>query len=141
MLNFLECMRTGKDPVCPVEVGHRANTLCVLTHIAMKLGRKLSWDPISEAFIQDDEANRLLDYPHREPWTAGNADRPVGVAGWAAWWPKTHDFVANYPYGYTLWCQWQAGGEKKVIPAAIYPDWVATGNYTVAPWVNATWYT
>jgi predicted dehydrogenase len=42
---------------------------CILTHIAMKLGRKLRWDPQAERFIDDDEANGRLDYPHREPWT------------------------------------------------------------------------
>jgi myo-inositol 2-dehydrogenase/D-chiro-inositol 1-dehydrogenase len=68
MKNFLECMRSRKDPVAPVEVGHRSNTICVLAHIAMKLGRKLRWDPGAERFIDDDEANKWLDYPHREPW-------------------------------------------------------------------------
>lgn len=69
MKNFLECMRSRQDPVAPVEVGHRSNTICVLAHIAMKLGRKLRWDPQAEGFLDDDEANRWLDYPHREPWT------------------------------------------------------------------------
>ena len=69
MKNFLECMHNRKDPVAPVEVGHRSNTICVLTHIAMKLGRKLRWNPQAERFIKDDEANRLLDYPHHKPWT------------------------------------------------------------------------
>jgi predicted dehydrogenase len=69
MKNFLECMRTRKEPVAPVEVGHRSNTICILAHIAMKLQRKLRWDPQSERFIDDDEANSRLDYPHREPWT------------------------------------------------------------------------
>jgi hypothetical protein len=69
MKNFLECMRSRQDPVAPVEAGHRSNTICVLTHIAMKLGRKLRWDPKAERFLGDDEANTWLDYPHREPWT------------------------------------------------------------------------
>jgi myo-inositol 2-dehydrogenase/D-chiro-inositol 1-dehydrogenase len=69
MKDFLECMRSRKDPVAPVEVGHRSNTICVMTHIAMKLGRKLRWDPEAERFIDDEEANRWLDYPHRKPWT------------------------------------------------------------------------
>jgi myo-inositol 2-dehydrogenase/D-chiro-inositol 1-dehydrogenase len=69
MKNFLACMRSRKDPVAPVEVGHRSNTVCVMTHIAMKLGRKLEWDPETERFIDDEEANRWLDYSHREPWT------------------------------------------------------------------------
>lgn len=68
MANFLECMRTRKDPAAPVEAGHRANTLCCITHIAMKLGRKLKWDPAKEQFIGDDEANKRLDYEHRDPW-------------------------------------------------------------------------
>jgi len=68
MKNFLECMRTRKEPAAPVEVGHRSNTVCVMTHIAMKLGRMLKWDPQKERFIGDDEANEWLDYPHREPW-------------------------------------------------------------------------
>lgn len=69
MLNFLECVRSRKDPVAPVEVGHRSNSICILAHIAMKTGRTLKWDPKAEKFVGDDEANRLLDYPHREPWT------------------------------------------------------------------------
>jgi len=69
MKNFLECMRTRKEPVAPVEVGHRSNTICILAHIAMNLGRKLRWDPQAERFLDDDEADSRLDYPHREPWT------------------------------------------------------------------------
>lgn len=69
MADFLRCAREGIDPACPVEVGHRSNTVCVLMHIAMKLGRRLKWDPVAERFSGDEEANALLDYPHREPWT------------------------------------------------------------------------
>jgi myo-inositol 2-dehydrogenase/D-chiro-inositol 1-dehydrogenase len=69
MKNFLECMKTRKDPCAPVEIGHRSNSLCVITHIAMKLGRKLKWDPESERFIDDEKANSWLDYAHRSPWT------------------------------------------------------------------------
>lgn len=68
MKNFLECLRSRQDPAAPVEVGHRSNSLCIITHIAMKLGRKLRWDPDQEKFIGDEEANRLLDYPRRKPW-------------------------------------------------------------------------
>jgi hypothetical protein len=69
MTNFFECMRNRKDPVAPVEVGHRSNTICLITHAAMKLGRKLNWDPKTERFKDDEEANGMLDYKHREPWT------------------------------------------------------------------------
>ncbi len=69
MRNFLECIRSRKEPAAPVEVGHRSNSIGVLAHIAMKLGRKLRWDPQAERFIGDDEANGWLDLPHRAPWT------------------------------------------------------------------------
>lgn len=68
MRNFLEAVRSRKAPAAPVEAGHRSNTICVMTHIAMKLGRRLAWDPAAERFVGDDEANRRLDYPHRKPW-------------------------------------------------------------------------
>jgi len=66
--NFLECMRSRQEPICPVEVGHRSNTVCVITHIAMKLDRKLRWDPVAERFTGDDEANMMLDFDRRAPW-------------------------------------------------------------------------
>ena len=68
MQDFLLSLRAKQDPICPVEVGHRSNTVCVIHHIAMKLGRELQWDPKAEKFINDDAANQLLDFPHREPW-------------------------------------------------------------------------
>jgi len=66
--NFLECVRSRKEPICPVEVGHRSNSLCVITDIAMKLDRKLKWDPVKEIFPGDDEANAMLSRPRRGPW-------------------------------------------------------------------------
>ena len=69
MLNFLESMRKHEDPIAPVEAGHRSNSVCVLHHIAMKLGRKLKWDPKAEQFINDAAANKMLDYSHRKPYT------------------------------------------------------------------------
>ncbi|MCA8963977.1 MAG: Gfo/Idh/MocA family oxidoreductase [Planctomycetes bacterium] len=67
--NWLECVRSKQEPICPVEVGHRSNTICVITDIAMRTGRKLQWDPKAEKFVGDDAANALLDYEHRAPWT------------------------------------------------------------------------
>jgi predicted dehydrogenase len=68
--DWLQAMRTRKDPISTVEIGHRSNTVCVLHHISMKLnGRKLKWDPIKEQIIGDPEANAMLDFEHRKPWT------------------------------------------------------------------------
>ena len=55
--NWLECIRTRQQPIAPVEVAHRACSACLLHHIAMKLPRPLQWDPVSERFRNDDEAN------------------------------------------------------------------------------------
>lgn len=66
--NFLECARSGEEPIAPVEVGHRSNTVCIATDIAMQLGRPLTWDPKTELFTDDDEANSRLDYKHRKGW-------------------------------------------------------------------------
>ncbi|VGO22637.1 hypothetical protein SCARR_04722 [Pontiella sulfatireligans] len=68
--DWLQAMRSRKDPVSTVEIGHRSNTICVLHHISMKLdGRKLKWDPVKEQIIGDPEANAMLDFEHRAPWT------------------------------------------------------------------------
>ncbi|MBL7140713.1 MAG: Gfo/Idh/MocA family oxidoreductase [Planctomycetes bacterium] len=68
MDNFLECVRTRREPAAPVEVGHRAATVCHLCVIAMRLGRKVRWDPAAERFIDDPEADRLMDRAMRSPW-------------------------------------------------------------------------
>jgi predicted dehydrogenase len=66
--NWLECVRTRKQPIAPVEVAHRACSACLLHHIAMKIHRKLYWDPLKERFENDDEANALLSRPQRPPY-------------------------------------------------------------------------
>ena len=66
--NWLECIRTRSLNIAPAEVAHRACTACLLQHIAMKLGRKLHWDPRTERFRNDDEANSMLSRPQRAPY-------------------------------------------------------------------------
>jgi len=66
--NFLECIRSRSEPVAPVEIGHRSNTICILGYIAMLLGRKLKWDTERERFVNDAQANQLLSRPMRSPW-------------------------------------------------------------------------
>jgi len=68
MRDFLEAVRNRRDPIAPVETGHRSNSICVLVHLAMTLKRRLKWDPKTETFPRDAEAARRLDYPHRHPW-------------------------------------------------------------------------
>jgi predicted dehydrogenase len=66
--NWLESVRSRKPPLCPAEVGHRSTSACLVSHIGMKLKRKLQWDPLRERFHNDDEANSLLARPQRWPW-------------------------------------------------------------------------
>ncbi|MDR3229051.1 MAG: Gfo/Idh/MocA family oxidoreductase [Puniceicoccales bacterium] len=66
--NWLECIKTRKAPISPVEAGHRACTVCLITHIAMRLRRRLEWDPAIERFKNDDEANKLLRREQRKPY-------------------------------------------------------------------------
>jgi len=66
--NFLECIKSRAETIAPVEVGHRSCTVCLLGEIAMRLGRKLKWDPEHERFINDDQANRMISRPMRSPW-------------------------------------------------------------------------
>lgn len=66
--NFIECIRSRKEPMACAETGHRTATLCHLNNIAMRLGRKLRWDPDKEHFIGDDAANDLITPKMRAPW-------------------------------------------------------------------------
>ena len=67
--DFLDCVKSRKDPYFPVDIGHRVSTVCHLGNTAVKLSRKLKWDPNQEVFPGDDEANRMLSRPMRSPWT------------------------------------------------------------------------
>lgn len=66
--NWLDCIKCRKDPVAPVEVGHRSITICHLAGIARELGRKLRWNPDRELFVGDAKANGLLDRKRRAGW-------------------------------------------------------------------------
>ncbi|MCX7043870.1 MAG: Gfo/Idh/MocA family oxidoreductase [Candidatus Sumerlaeota bacterium] len=66
--NWKQCIRTRRETICTAETGCRTVTVCHLGNIAYQLGRQLKWDPEKEVFIGDDEANRLLRRPMREPW-------------------------------------------------------------------------
>jgi predicted dehydrogenase len=66
--NWLDCVRTRKQPIAPVEVAHRSCSACLLHHIAMKAKRTLYWDPEKERFRNDDAANAMLSRPQRKPY-------------------------------------------------------------------------
>jgi predicted dehydrogenase len=66
--NFLDCIKTRERPICDVEVGHRSITVCHLGNIAIRSGRVLEWDPVTERITNDPELNRWLHRPYRAPW-------------------------------------------------------------------------
>ncbi len=68
--NFLEAIRTGRPTISPMEAAVRGETVCQQADIAMRLRRKLRWDPEKERFIDDEAANRMLSRPMRSPWKA-----------------------------------------------------------------------
>lgn len=69
--NFLDCVRTRKQPICTAEIGHRSASVCHLGNAAMRLGRTIKWDPQAETFGNDTEANSYIGRPMREPWKLG----------------------------------------------------------------------
>jgi predicted dehydrogenase len=68
MGHFMEAIRTRKTPITDVEIGHRSASLCHLGVIAMRLGRKLTWDPVNEHFEGDTQAAGMLSREMRPPY-------------------------------------------------------------------------
>lgn len=66
--DFLECVRTRAATVAPVEPAHSSIAVAHLGTIAMRLGRRLRWDPAAERILDDPDASRLLSRPYRAPW-------------------------------------------------------------------------
>ena len=68
MENFLQCIRSRQLPICDVEIGHRSATMAHLGNIAIRTGRSIRWDPVTERIAGDDAAARMLQRPYRAPW-------------------------------------------------------------------------
>ena len=66
--DWLNCIKTRKQPISQVEIGHRSCSVCLISHIAMKVPGILKWDPMKERFIDNDFANSMLSRPQRYPY-------------------------------------------------------------------------
>ena len=66
--NFLDAVKTGQRTISPVEAAAHDEMICQMGDIAMRLKRKLRWDPVKETFLDEDGASRLLSRPMRSPW-------------------------------------------------------------------------
>ncbi len=68
MRDFLEAIASRGKPVADIEQGHISTASCILANLSLRLGRSLTWDPEKGRVVGDDEANKLLRRPYREPW-------------------------------------------------------------------------
>ena len=71
-LNWLEGIQNGTPVLSPVEVAHRACSVCLISHIAMKVPGKLNWDYKTEKFTNSPKANTLLQRSQRKPYGSSN---------------------------------------------------------------------
>src|SRR5207248_10034955 len=65
---FLDCIKSRKRTLTPVEVAHRSQTPGHLGYVASVVGRKLKWDAAKQEIVGDEEAAKLLSHPMRAPW-------------------------------------------------------------------------
>jgi len=68
MKDFLDAIAMRGRPVADIEEGHISTASCILANLALQLGRTLTWDAAAGRVKSDDEANRLLSRPYRQPW-------------------------------------------------------------------------
>src|SRR6478736_10197229 len=63
--NWLECVKSRATPLSPAAMAHHSNTACILSWIAMKTARPLTWDHAAQRFVNDEAANAMLSRPER----------------------------------------------------------------------------
>ncbi len=67
--NFFDCVKTRSRPVCHQWVMRRSHIACFAAQLSWELGRKLTFDPDREVFVDDREANRRIHRATRAPWS------------------------------------------------------------------------
>lgn len=67
--NFLDCVKSRKEPWCPLEEGHRSTSFAHLANMSLKMQARLEWDPDNERVTNLEKANDLMSYTYRDPWT------------------------------------------------------------------------
>jgi predicted dehydrogenase len=74
--NFYDCVKSRQPTYAPAETGHRTITIAHLGNVAMQLGRTLRWDPQTESFPDDPEANHhpSIVREQRRPWRIEDID-------------------------------------------------------------------
>ena len=66
--NFIDCVKSRKETVCPVEMGIRCDTIAHMVNVASQTGRPINWDPKTEQIVGDVEAAKMITRPYRKKW-------------------------------------------------------------------------
>ncbi len=66
--NFIDCVKSRQEPLCPVEMAIRCDTICHLARTAALIGRVIHWDPEKEEIVGDRIAAGMLSLPYRDKW-------------------------------------------------------------------------
>jgi len=66
--NFLDCIKSGDEPLCTLEDGHRSTSFAHLANISLAMNMRIEWDPVNERITNSEKANELLHYQYRAPW-------------------------------------------------------------------------
>jgi predicted dehydrogenase len=69
MKDFLAAVASRGKPVADIEQGYISTAACILANVSMQVGRSITWDPVKGRAVGDDEVNKLLRRPYRNPWT------------------------------------------------------------------------
>jgi len=75
MLDFLAAIDKGTRPIADIEEGHISTASCILANMAMKVNRRLVYDPTKKIIVDDAEATSLLARPYRQPWEHPHPDQ------------------------------------------------------------------
>lgn len=69
--NFLDCVKSRQRPLCGLEEGHRSTSFALLANISLEMETRIEWDAQKEQITNNKDANKLLHYEYRKPWTLG----------------------------------------------------------------------
>jgi predicted dehydrogenase len=71
MRDFLDCVRTRRQPVENLDVGHHVSAVAHLGNVALRSKSRIEWDAATARVVGNEAANRLLSVPYRAPWKLG----------------------------------------------------------------------
>ncbi len=69
--NLLDCMKTRKDPVENLDIGHHVSAVAQLGNIALRSRSRIEWDAAAGRIANNEAANQFLHRPYRAPWKLG----------------------------------------------------------------------